>query len=78
MLVLPVLGVSFNAASCFGCAGYETWNAATCSAVDAIGKFKAADVAKIKWIEGTWRGMDGDKPFYEPYKIEERQWSSRR
>jgi hypothetical protein len=33
--------------------------------------FTAADVAKLKWIEGTWRGMDGDKPFYERYKIEE-------
>ena len=34
-------------------------------------KFTAADVAKLKWIEGTWRGMDGDKPFYERYTIEE-------
>ena len=34
-------------------------------------KFTTADVAKLKWIEGTWRGMDGDKPFYERYKIEE-------
>lgn len=34
-------------------------------------KFTAADIAKIKWIEGTWRGMDGDKPFYERYKVEE-------
>ncbi len=34
-------------------------------------KFTAADVAKLKWIEGTWRGMDGDKPFYERYKVEE-------
>ena len=33
-------------------------------------KFTAADIAKLKWIEGTWRGMDGDKPFYERYKIE--------
>jgi len=33
-------------------------------------KFTAADVAKLKWIEGTWRGMDGDKPFYERYKIQ--------
>ena len=34
-------------------------------------KFTSPDVAKLKWIEGTWRGMDGDKPFYERYKIEE-------
>ena len=30
-----------------------------------------ADIAKLKWIEGTWRGMDGETPFYERYKIEE-------
>ena len=29
-----------------------------------------ADIAKLKWIEGTWRGMDGETPFYERYKIE--------
>ena len=34
-------------------------------------KFTPADVAKLKWIEGTWRGMDGEKPFYERYKFEE-------
>lgn len=34
-------------------------------------KFTTADIAKLKWIEGTWRGMDGDKPFYERYKVEE-------
>ena len=34
-------------------------------------KFTSADLAKLKWIEGTWRGMDGDKPFYERYRIEE-------
>ncbi len=33
--------------------------------------FTAADVAKLKWIEGSWRGMDGDKPFYERYRIED-------
>lgn len=32
--------------------------------------FTAADVAKLKWIEGTWRGMDGDKPFFERYRFE--------
>ena len=33
-------------------------------------RITAADIAKLKWIEGTWRGMDGDKPFYERYQIE--------
>jgi hypothetical protein len=30
----------------------------------------AEDVAKLKWLEGTWRGMDGDKPFFERYRLE--------
>lgn len=30
----------------------------------------AADVAKLKWLEGTWRGMDGEKPFYERIRFE--------
>ena len=29
-----------------------------------------ADVGKLKWIEGAWRGMDGEKPFYERYRFE--------
>jgi hypothetical protein len=35
------------------------------------GKFTPADIAKLKWIEGTWRGMDGDQPFFERYKIDD-------
>jgi hypothetical protein len=30
----------------------------------------AEDVGKLKWIEGTWRGIDGDKPFFERYRLE--------
>jgi hypothetical protein len=30
----------------------------------------AEDVGKLKWLEGTWRGMDGDKPFFERYRLE--------
>ncbi|MFL6468751.1 MAG: hypothetical protein ACJ72Z_12405 [Pyrinomonadaceae bacterium] len=29
-----------------------------------------ADVAKLKWIEGEWKGIDDDKPFYERYRFE--------
>src|SRR5687768_2339806 len=29
-----------------------------------------ADVAKLKWLEGSWRGMVGDKPFYERIRFE--------
>lgn len=27
------------------------------------------DLNKIKWIEGKWRGMAGNSPFYEIYEI---------
>ena len=33
-------------------------------------KITDADVAKLKWLEGSWRGMDGDKPFYERFRFE--------
>lgn len=39
---------------------------------DPTRRFTTADVAKLKWIAGTWRGMDGDKPIYERYRIEKR------
>jgi len=61
-LVLAVITVSFIAAACS--------NAQVANSERPSNKFTAADIAKLKWIEGTWRGMDGDKPFYERYKIE--------
>jgi hypothetical protein len=31
----------------------------------------SADLKKLRWIEGTWRGTgDGQAPFYEHYKFE--------
>jgi hypothetical protein len=31
-----------------------------------------SDLAKLRWLEGSWRGTgDIDKPFYERYRIEE-------
>ena len=29
-----------------------------------------ADVAKLRWLEGSWRGMDGQKPFFERIHFE--------
>jgi hypothetical protein len=55
------------------CSGGEAQKAGGANAAPAptpSRSFTAADVAKLKWIEGTWRGMDGDKPFYERYRIE--------
>ena len=71
LLVLVVITVSFIAA---GCSNAPVTNSGTQEAIaqsTPSNKFTAADIAKLKWIEGTWRGMDGDKPFYERYKVEE-------
>ena len=83
MFVLAVIGVSFIAASCSKAqlANTDTQpgdnqsraqsRAQSTAQATPSKKFTAADVAKLKWIEGTWRCMNGDKPFYERYKIEE-------
>ena len=67
-LIVAVLFVF--AAACSGDAQGEKAGVPKPSATPGKG-FTAADVAKLKWIEGTWRGMDGDKPFFERYRIEE-------
>src|SRR5882757_937420 len=33
-------------------------------------KITPADLAKLKWIEGSWRGTGGGPPFFERYKFE--------
>jgi hypothetical protein len=34
-------------------------------------KFTTADLQKLRWIEGTWRGTgDTNKPFFERYRFE--------
>ena len=40
-------------------------------AATAARNITAEDVAKLKWIEGSWRGMDGEKPFFERYSFED-------
>jgi hypothetical protein len=45
-------------------------DSASSSNTSPTAKFTPSDVAKLKWIEGTWRGMVGDKPFFERYTIE--------
>ena len=69
--VLSALVVSFIAASCGDAQVAQRDAQPPVTQSTPSNKFTAADVAKLKWIEGTWRGMDGDKPFYERYKIEE-------
>jgi hypothetical protein len=69
--VFAVLIVSFFAVSCGDAQVSKPDAQPAVTQSTPSKKFTAADIAKLKWIEGTWRGMDGDKPFYERYKIEE-------
>jgi hypothetical protein len=69
--VLAVIAVSFIAGGCSDAQVANIDTQTTVAQSTPSKKFSAADVAKLKWIEGTWRGMDGDKPFYERYKVEE-------
>jgi hypothetical protein len=41
------------------------------SALAQTKKFTAADLQKLRWIEGSWRGSgDQQKPFFERYRFE--------
>ena len=71
IFVLAALAVSFIVAGCSNAQVAKPDTQAPVAQSTPSKKFTTADVAKLKWIEGTWRGMDGDKPFYERYKIEE-------
>jgi outer membrane murein-binding lipoprotein Lpp len=79
MFVLAVIGVSLIVAGCSGAqvakpdaqqSAAQPRDAASAEATPSR-KFTSADIAKLKWIEGTWKGTDADKPFYERYKVEE-------
>jgi hypothetical protein len=52
------------------------WAIAACSragsTADSKPKFTKADLAKLRWIEGTWRGSGADQPaFFERYRFED-------
>jgi len=44
---------------------------ASCANLAQTKKFTTADLQKLRWIEGTWRGAgDTTKPFFERYRFE--------
>ena len=69
-LGLAIITVSFIAAACSNAQVVNSAIQEPAAQPTPSNKFTEADVAKLKWIEGTWRGMDGDKPFYERYRVE--------
>ena len=40
-----------------------------CRDADAQQTSTKKDLVKLTWIEGNWKGMDGNNPFYEIYKL---------
>jgi len=72
-LVLMIL--SMVATLCFSYGGSRTsavnFTPATWSTSVAGKSFDTADLKKLRWIEGTWRGTGGGvAPFVERYKFE--------
>ena len=51
--------------ACNGPVMYKKKEPVTVSSVT----YKIDDLQKIKWIEGNWKAMDDDEPFYEVYKF---------
>ncbi|CAN5822361.1 hypothetical protein BH10BAC2_BH10BAC2_44290 [soil metagenome] len=58
LLLIVLLSFACNAPG-----GNKMMEPVTATAVD----YTKADLLKLKWIEGKWKGMDDDKPFYEIY-----------
>jgi len=76
-LVMAV-AIALNVAACAGAKspdGAQQPSAATASPTPTPApvpkEIVAADLAKLRWIEGSWRGTGGGVPtFYERYKFE--------
>jgi hypothetical protein len=69
MLALAT-GALFLAVACSKKDG-STGTQKTASSAPTPGHFSTADLAKLRWIEGTWRGTGVDQtPFYERYRFE--------
>jgi hypothetical protein len=68
--VIGSIGCSNGESAKNASAANDAAQAQAAPAATPSNKFTSDDVAKLKWIEGTWRGLDGKKPFYERYTID--------
>ena len=59
---IPVLLLLFLAGNCSSPEQQQVKNESEIS-------YSRNDLQKIKWIEGKWKGMDGENPFYEIYEF---------
>jgi hypothetical protein len=72
VLLVLLLAMLVNLAGCARMKShYAAHNTASPSATPTPKHITTTDLAKLRWIEGTWRGTGGDvPPFYERYKFE--------
>lgn len=75
LLLAVTLTIGATLLTVAGCARSSPGNlaqtASTPSPAPSPKLINAADLAKLRWIEGSWRGTgDGQSPFYERYKFE--------
>ena len=86
LFVLAVIGFSFITASCSNAqlANTDTQpgvdqsraqspapsTAQASAQATPSKKFTAADVAKLKWLVGSYRGTGADKPFFNRYRLD--------
>jgi hypothetical protein len=70
LALLVFIGVS---TACFGSQSQTQVQTSTLPQPQSTprGDLKQSDLDRLKWIVGDWRGLDGDKPFYERYRMEE-------
>lgn len=76
-IVLVALLAAAFIASCTSGNGNSTSNSNTTptpsetpkAAATPSNQITEADIAKLKWLEGTWKGTDGKKPFYQTIRF---------
>jgi hypothetical protein len=71
LATLTIVSVMFVIGACGAATQSNQSSPQTASPSPQPKTITAADLTKLRWIEGSWKGTgDIDKPFYERYKFE--------
>lgn len=69
VLLLSMILVAAGSAGCQ--TPHSDGGSASAVTTATPGKFTAGDIAKLKWLEGTWRGTgENQPPFFERYSFD--------
>ena len=69
--VVPITLLALCMFALVACANSKPAEQSTSDQKPTPKTISATDLARLRWIEGSWRGTgDIDKPFYERYKFE--------